>query len=49
MTSDGTVYETGYNNYGVLSNGTTTNSAKFMPLLNNDGSSVTDGFIIPEK
>ena len=49
MTSDGTVYETGYNYYGVLSNGTTTNSSKFMPLLNNDGSSVTDGFIIPEK
>ena len=49
MTSDGTVYETGYNNYGVLSNGTTTNSSKFMPLLNNDGSNVTDGFIIPEK
>ena len=49
MTSDGTVYETGYNNYGVLSNGTTTSSSKFMPLLNNDGSNVTDGFIIPEK
>ena len=49
MTSDGTVYETGYNYYGVLSNGTTTNSSKFMPLLNNDGSNVTDGFIIPEK
>ena len=49
MTSDGKVYVTGYNAKGHLSNGTTTNSTKFIPLLNNDNTEVTDALVMPEK
>ena len=49
MTSDGKVYVTGYNAKGQLSNGTTTNSTKFIPLLNNDNTEVTDALVMPEK
>ena len=49
MTSDGKVYETGYNKNGQLSDGTTTNSNKFKLLLNNDNTEVTDAIVIPEK
>ena len=49
MTSDGKVYETGYNQKGQLSDGTTTNSNKFKLLLNNDNTEVTDTLVIPEK
>ena len=49
MTSTGKVYVTGYNAKGHLSNGTTTNSTKFIPLLNNDNTEVTDALVIPEK
>ena len=49
MTSDGKVYETGYNKKGQLSDGTTTNSNKFKLLLNNDNTEVTDALVMPEK
>ena len=43
---DGKVYATGYNGYGQLSNGTTTNSLKLKPMLNSDGTEVTDAMLI---
>ena len=42
---DGKVYVTGYNGYGQLSNGTTTNSTYPVAMLNKDGTEVTDAVL----
>jgi alpha-tubulin suppressor-like RCC1 family protein len=37
LMSDGTVYGTGYNDYGQLGNGTTNNPSTLTPMINNTG------------
>ena len=43
---DGKLYTSGVNNYGQLSQGNTTNSSKFIPMLNSDGTEVTDCLLV---
>ncbi len=46
LTNEGKVYVTGYNGYGQLCNGTTTNVKTLIPLVNQDGTEVTDALLL---
>ena len=48
MTKEGKVYVSGYNGYGQLCTGDTTDSNTFIPLVNKDGSIVTDALLLEE-
>ena len=46
MTKEGKIYITGYNGYGQLCTGDTLSKNTFIPLVNRDGSIVTDGLLL---
>ena len=46
--SEGKVYVCGYNGYGQLCDGTTTSTSTLIPLVNQNGSEVTDCLILGE-
>ena len=49
MTKEGKIYVSGYNGYGQLCTGDTQNRNIFIPLVNRDGSKVTDALLLEEQ